>query len=136
MFDCDDGSDEFHCDPIEIDKKSYRKILPPVPTLGKKSIILVSMEIREIYDIDEILMKFHGEVKIVLQWKDSRLTFKNLANEGNFLEEFWQDQIWLPPITYSNTENDGKISLTDDIIVEILRQGIGTPNPVTELDEV
>ena len=94
------------------------------------------MEIREVYDIDEILMKFHSEVKIVLQWKDSRLTFKNLANEGNFLDEFWQDQIWLPPITYSNTENDGKISLTDDIIVEILRQGIGTPNPVTELDEV
>ena len=52
----------------------------------------------------------------------SRITFKNLANEGNFLDKFWQDQIWLPPLLYSNTEKNVKILSTNTIIVEVQRE--------------
>ena len=73
--DCVDGSDERHCNPIEIDKTVYRKILPPVSELNKTSIIGVTMDIQKIDEIDEINMKFHAEVKIVLQWRDPRIIF-------------------------------------------------------------
>ena len=58
------------------------------------------MDIQKIDEIDEINMKFHAEVKIVIQWRDPRIIFKNLASEGNFLNKQWQDQIWLPPLVY------------------------------------
>ena len=134
VFNCFDGSDERNCDLIEIDTDTYRKILPPVSE-SNKTIIEVTLTIKKIDDIDEILMKFHSEVKVVLHWRDPRITFKNLANGGNFLDKFWQDQIWLPPLFYSNTENNVKILSTDNIVVEVQREGNGKPNPVADLDE-
>ena len=85
--------------------------------------------------MDEVLMKFHAEVKIELQWKDPRITFKNLAKDGNFLSEFWQDQIWLPPVRYSNSEANLIVSDADAVVLEVLRHGMGEPNSVTDLYE-
>ena len=58
-----------------------------------------------------------------------------MADEGNFLNKFWQNQIWLPPIAYSNIEKNLKIAYNGDVIVEIQRKGKGTPKPITDLDE-
>ena len=93
------------------------------------------MDIRRINEINEILMKFQAEVKIAFQWKDPRITFRNLAKEGNFLNKFWQSQIWMPPITFSNMEENLKIAFNGDVNVEIQRKGNGSPNPITDLDE-
>ena len=135
VYDCNDGSDERNCDPIEIDEEIYRKILPPLTRLDKKTVIGVTMDIRRINEINEILMKFQAEVKITFQWKDHRITFRNLAKEGNFLNKFWQSQIWMPPITFSNMEENLKVALIGDVNVEIQRKGNGSPNPITDLDE-
>ena len=135
MYDCSDGADERNCDPIEIDEEIYRKILPPLTRLDKKTVIGVTMDIRRINEINEILMKFQAEVKITFQWKDPRITFRNLAKEGNFLNKFWQSQIWMPPITFSNMEENLKIAFNGDVNVEIQRKGNGSPNPITDLDE-
>ena len=129
-----DGSDERQCDPIEIDDTIYRKILPPVLKFNKTE-VEVTMNIHHIDEIDEILMKFHAELTTTLHWKDPRITFKNLAHEGNFLNKYWQDQIWLPPIGYSNSEEYMKTSLYDDLIVEVHRKENGTLNPINEIDE-
>lgn len=129
-----DGSDERQCDPIEIDDTIYRKILPPVLKFNKTE-VEVKMNIHHIDEIDEILMKFHAELTTTLHWKDPRITFKNLAHEGNFLNKFWQNQIWLPPIGYSNAAEYWKISQNDDLTVEVQRQEKGTPNPINEIDE-
>ena len=93
------------------------------------------MDIRRINEINEILMKFQAEVKIAFQWKDPRITFRNLAKEGNFLNKFLQSQIWMPPITFSNMEENLKIAFNGDVNVEIQRKGKGSPNPITDLYE-
>ena len=86
LFDCSDGSDERYCDPVQIDAKSYRKVLPPVLPKGQ-TIIDVTMDIQSIDGIDEMIMKFQSKVAVSLQWKDPRITYKNLAKEGNFLNK-------------------------------------------------
>ena len=86
LFDCSDGSDERYCDPLQIDAKSYRKVLPPVLPKGQ-TIIDVTMDIQSIDGIDEMIMKFQSKVAVSLQWKDPRITYKNLAKEGNFLNK-------------------------------------------------
>ena len=75
MFDCIDGSDEGNCEPLQIDEKSYRKILPPVRK-GKHTNILFNLDIHSITSIDELEMKFTSEVTALLQWKDPRITYK------------------------------------------------------------
>ena len=135
VYDCSDGVDERNCDPIEIDKEIYRNIQPPVPKLNKKLVIGVTMDIRKIDEIDEILMTFHAEVEITFQWRDHRIAFKHLDNEGNFLNKFWQHQIWMPPIAYSNNKKKFKIAFNGQVNVEIQRKEFGTLNPITNLDE-
>ena len=93
------------------------------------------MDIRKIDEIDEVLMTFHAEIKITFQWRDHRITFKHLDKEGNFLNKYLQQQIWMPPIAYSNNKMKFKIAFNGQINVEIQRGGKGTPNPITELDE-
>ena len=48
----------------------------------------------------------------------------------------WQDQIWLPPLTFSNTDQNLPVTMKEDsIVVEIKRLGKAEPTKVTELDE-
>ena len=117
-----------------IDKKSYRKILPPI-SKDKKTNIAVSMDIRSIKNIDELAMVFNAEVFISLQWRDPRLTYKNLGSNDNFFGKFWTEQIWLPPLYFSNTESNHEIIDDASILVEVIRLGSPKPNELHYLDE-
>ena len=133
MFECQDESDENYCEPLSIDKRSYRKIFPPVSKF--KTNIFVTMNIHSITNIDEMSMTFTAEVAIELQWKDSRITFKDLKSEGNFLDKVSQDQIWLPPLTFSNTDGNSPLLGENSIKVEVLRQGSAKLNNLYQLNE-
>ena len=138
LFDCNDGSDEDDCEPLVIDENSYRKILPPI-LKNQKTIIRIDMDIRSIKHINEVEMKFEAEVTVILQWRDPRITYKNLAADGNFLDTYWRDQIWLPQLTFTNTYGNLPLSIDangdDSIVVEILNQGIPKANDLSKLDE-
>jgi hypothetical protein len=138
VFDCDDGSDEGYCEPFAIVEKSYIKTFPP-NIKDQKSIITLKMDIQSIKSIDEIAMEFRAEVTVLLQWRDPRITYKNLAEKDNFLSKLWINQIWLPHLAFSNTELNNRISIDDEgddsVIVEVIRQGFPKSNDLSYLNE-
>ena len=118
VFDCTDGSDEDNCKPLEIDEKNYRKTFPPF-TRSHKTELKLDLKISAISKIDELANTFKGDLDIELKWIDQRITFNNLAKNGNFLNKFWQDQIWLPPLYFSNTVDNLPITMGNIFQVEI-----------------
>ena len=86
-------------------------------------------------NIDVLAMTFESEIVIELRWKDRRLIFKDLRQDGNFLNKSWKNQIWLPPLYFSNTDGNEPISRSDSNRVQILRQGPYKYNDPTELNE-
>ena len=86
LFECSDGSDEDNCEPLWIDKDNYRKTFPPVS--GKeKTEITVAAEINAVTNIDEMAMTFRGDIKLSLQWRDSRIKLRDLESDGTFLNK-------------------------------------------------
>ena len=134
LFDCSDGSDELNCKIVSIEKDAYRKNFPPVSN-GTKTEIFVSMDIHSITNIDEMSMTFTSKLKLVFQWRDHRITFNNLTPRGNLLRDSRLDEIWLPPLFFSNTKDIIFISGIDDINVKILRQGPASLKKDSELHE-
>ena len=49
---------------------------------------------------------------------------KNLRTDGNYLNKYWQDQIWLPPLYFSNTRGNAPLLGEDSMTVEVLQQAI------------
>jgi hypothetical protein len=137
-FDCADGSDEGYCEPVAIDEKSYIKIYPPTMK-DKESTITLKMDIHSIQSIDEIAMEFRAEVSVLLQWRDQRITYKNLAKENNVLDRVWTNQIWLPHLAFSNTELNKRISIDDEgddsVMVKIIKKGLPESNDLNYLNE-
>ena len=138
VFDCADRSDEGNCEPLQIDEKSYIKIYPPTMK-DRKSIITLQMDIHSIQSIDEIAMEFRAEVSVLLQWRDPRITYKNLAKENNIVDRLWINQIWLPHLVFSNTELNKRISIDDEgddsVLVKIIRKGLPKSNDLNYLNE-
>ena len=139
VFDCSDGSDENVCEPLGIDKKNYRKTFPPF-TGSNKTKINVKIDILSIETIDELAMTFTSEVGIFLRWKDQRITFRNL----NFVDQMWikkvlskvwHDQIWLPPLYFSNTKGNKGILSGNFNQVVIIPCGQPTLDKISELNE-
>ena len=134
VFDCSDGSDESVCEPLIIDKKKYRKAFPPF-TGSNKTNINIKILIESIESIDELAMTFTSEVKIVLRWRDERISFNNLAQSKNILSKDWQDQIWLPSLYFPNTKENKGILSGNSIEVVIIPHGQPTLNKISELNE-
>ena len=134
VFDCFDGSDEDNCEPLEIHEKNYRKAFPPF-LRSSKTEVRIALKIFKISKIDELADTFNGNVNVHLTWMDHRITFNNLEKNGNFLDRVWQDQIWLPPLVYSNTVDDVPILNGNLMRVKVLRQSEPKPNDVSIINE-
>mgnify|MGYP001479921443 CR=1 FL=1 len=134
VFDCSDGSDESVCEPLSIDMKNYRKKFPPF-TGSKKTDINISIHIGSIDTIDELAKTFTSEVDIILRWRDQRITFRNLAHSKKVLSKAWHDQIWLPPLYFSNTKGNQQILSGSQIVVAIVLLGQPLLNKISELNE-
>ena len=134
VFDCADGSDEDQCTPLEIDVESYKKTFPPF-LRSHKTKVRVELKIFAISKIDELTNSFKADVKIALKWVDNRIIFNNLEKNGNILDRFWQDQIWLPPLIFKNTEERVPILMGKEVRVEVLRQGEPKKCEVSQMHE-
>ena len=134
VFDCSDGSDESVCEPLSFDKKEYRKTFPPI-TGSSKTNIDIRIHIRSIEDIDELAMTFRSEVKIYLRWRDHRITFRNLPKSKKVLSKVWHDQIWLPPLYFSNAKGNSWEILSGYNQMVIIPRGQPLINKRSELNE-
>ena len=78
--------------------------------------------------VNELQSQLIAEVAIHLKWNDPRITFKNLNEQGNFLDNEWKSAIWLPPLTFSNTFGTEPLVNEDFnfISVQALREGNAT----------
>ena len=63
------------------------------------------------------------------------IKFKDLKENGNYLNKYWQNEIWLPPLYFSNTIGNVPILNDDSKTVNVLRQGKSIYNDVLELNE-
>lgn len=132
---CSDGSDENFCTPLSIDKSNYKKIFPYAED-DKKTEVTISLNVKSIYDIEELQSSFTSEMAIYMEWFDPRITYKNLNPEGNFLTSEWQNNIWLPPLYFANTRS-GNVQLLGDLsqTVQILREGDAVLKDVRAFNE-
>ena len=76
----DDDSDERGCEILSIDSASYRKEYPPIPTRGKKVDVHVNIRLGDLREFAAIGMSYRAKFKLILRWRDQRLTFRNLKN--------------------------------------------------------
>ena len=139
VFDCSDGSDESFCEPLGIDEKNYRKSFPPF-TGSNKTKINIRIDIISIETIDELAMTFTSEVGIFLKWRDQRITFRNLDFVDQIwikkvLSNAWLDQIWLPPLYFSNTIGNKGILSGNFNQMFIIPHGQPTLNKMSDLIE-
>ena len=112
--DCVDVSDEKGCKMVHLDPKRYLKDKPPPPTTnGEKVAANISVNLLDVLEINEVRMSFKTKYKLFIQWFDPRINFYNLKTdeELNTLLPDEMESIWIPSITFYNTENnDGSIS--------------------------
>merc|ERR1719270_1497231 len=124
---CFDLSDEFDCKIIN-PGKSYQSFIapPPISDTGEKKVqIDISADIISILDIDEISSIFQVQFFLYFSWHDPRLIFYNLKSDIglNALSPEEKQQIWVPKLLFSNTENKLDTLVDKDAIVTIERRG-------------
>ena len=103
LYDCEDKSDESLCNLLEFDKNAYFQLHPPFQ--DEKLSITLSVDLLSIFNIDEINMKFQCKLRLSMKWRDSRLTFVNLGEEGNILGLDEIESIWIPELEFDNSED-------------------------------
>ena len=87
MSQCSDESDERNCKLLVL-QSGYNKDIPPAikrkMTARKKELfpVNVSLELLKVIDIDEIEYSFSFKFKILLMWRDNRVTFENLKKDS------------------------------------------------------
>ena len=85
--------------------------------------------------IDDLAQTFTSQVQISLRWRDQRITFRNLAQSKKVLSKVWHDQIWLPPLYFSNTKEFKDILNGNYFRVAIITRGQPLLEKISELNE-
>ena len=127
--DCpEDGSDENECKIMSF-KKGYDKKYPS----SKNTIVSISMEVMDLTQINELNMDYTIEVKIMMKWYDSRITFRNLkpTHYENQLNNEEKDQIWKPELVFLHSKGIQRHRWS----VTIHREGMPQLNSLTNINE-
>ena len=109
--DCDDESDEMGCKLVVL-KDSYNKGVPPISAKSAldrtivPASVGVSIVLMEVVSIDEVDHSIQLQFEVILSWIENRATYLNLKKETalNKLKEKEVQQLWLPLIIYTNTD--------------------------------
>ena len=164
---CKDRSDEKGCQIVVLDQ-GYRKDFSPIqPILDMRDVkasllrslsystqgqnkTLVPLDVEvEINDVKVVSMEMDEaqhyitfQFKILLRWRDQRLTFHNLKHDNslNALDRNETEQIWLPLVIYDNTDDKDTTRLglqweQWSTLVEVQREGNFTRSGYDQVDE-
>ena len=133
QFECKDKSDENDCMNLLIDKESYSKDIPPFSYDAKEKVI-VSIILMSVDKIDLTSATFNAKIQLIIKWKDYRLTFINLFKSGNIVEKDTKQEIWIPPLRFTNAPIELLIN-DEQTSISILRKGGYQLNDITDLHE-
>ena len=100
--------------------------------------MIIGVELIEILTIDEKDSLFATKIQLTLTWKDSRLQMFNVKRDMNLniLPANEKESIWVPVITFNNT-NDGQVTVNDKKSkATISREGNFTRSPQSYLDNI
>ena len=134
IMDCLDESDEATCDLITYNSMNYKKSLPPI-SRNEQTEIQLSLNILAIDNINEQDTMFKATINVNLYWNDPRLAFQNLKESQNFLDKEAFGNIWLPPLTFSNTDSNAQLLDENSLAIQILKQGNPTMSKTSSLTE-
>jgi hypothetical protein len=100
--DCPDGSDEIGCKFVSMPKQ-YNKL---ISSNNGKLNLQTSVEILSIISISENEGKIRLNMRVDMEWNDSRITFLNLKEKAelNMLVEEESSLIWKPEVVFVNME--------------------------------
>ena len=102
-----------------------------------KGEVQVSVDILDIIDVSENTKSVKLKYILYLQWKDLRLTYRNLQSDSmsNLLNAAQMMQIWFPILTFTNTENTEKVIMDEETKVVIIKRGEPSYSAITDVDE-
>ena len=102
---CNDASDEINCEIIVIPESYHNEVPPPPIDSQLLANVSLSIEIIEILDLNEVKDAMELRYKMTLEWRDSRIKFKNLKKETflNTVSRSDAELIWYPQIVFYNT---------------------------------
>ena len=70
--------------------------------------LYTSIEILNVLNLDEVLSKMTLQLKLTIQWTDSRLQYYHLkgwAGKKRFLSYEEIEKVWVPVLIFTNTKN-------------------------------
>ncbi|XP_064111120.1 uncharacterized protein LOC135218617 [Macrobrachium nipponense] len=150
--DCADASDELNC-TIVVFPPSYRQELPPpsVSTIREEDeysqsfpdpsshlygqpedtsplSVYLFMDITDVTCLNSLDMELTLEFTLHLSWRDSRLTFNNLADDHNLNRvhlEIARSQ-WIPEVSFDNAQGNSHTLVDAETRIFVQRQGSPT----------
>ena len=115
-MDCVDHTDEEHCELVTFPFQ-YNEKNPPTsntikrfPTLNKQfsTRVEVSMELLNIFDINEVTSEVSIIFNILLKWRDPRLKFVYLKDDTD--KNVIEKSVWIPELFFGNLKEQVFVS--------------------------
>ena len=122
-------SDEKQCRIVSLDEEKYLKDKTPPPLEQGKSLpVILSMNIYNILDIQEVQNMMSLKFDLGTAWFDSRLNFYNLKTnpQMNTLISAESQMLWVPTILFFNTKNNLNSQNDEKANIKIVRRKNGT----------
>ena len=140
---CRDESDENGCELV-VFNRNYNKNIPPIGSAKDGSAIpanvSISITLMKVVEIEEVDHSIHLQFQISLQWKENRVTYKNLKDKTslNALTDHDISKLWLPLVIYSNTDQKESTRLGMEwewvTRVSVVKEGNFTRSGIDEVD--
>ena len=113
--DCPDDSDEDECKTF-VQNLGYNQFRPPPPMDNQtEHVVYYSLDIKNIFEINEKDGFFRCKIYLKRKWYDRRVTFQNLKNDAaaNMINPEDQSLLWRPFSIYNNVEDTSKYAKAD-----------------------
>ena len=79
----------FNCQKVRVDRLAYNKDMAPVEKFSndKRTPVELSLTDFEIVEIDYLKSEFVARFTLHMKWRDGRITFLNLRQDQNILDQ-------------------------------------------------
>lgn len=118
-YQCRDLSDESDCEVIRIPSGYRRQLSPGPPEGGVPHHLNISLSFLRFLGIEDAKFSVTTEFTLRTQWRDRRLTYRNLLADGrgSKVGKEAQQKVWRPEVKFTNILDGNVKELDAEIIV-------------------